>query len=136
MEVAVTAPGSTFQIGAGPYTVPIAVTGANRINLMSLTLTYNPASVRVRSVQQGPFLQQGGTTVAFTQQNDQTAGRVDMSLARENDATGASGSGLLAVLVFDAVAPGSATFSVSGVATTPDGRTIPLTFTPATVTVK
>jgi hypothetical protein len=39
-------------------------------------------------------------------------------------------------VVFDAVAPGTATFALTGVAAMPDGRSVPVTFLPATVTVK
>jgi hypothetical protein len=103
---------------------------------MSLTLTYNPALVRARSVQEGPFFRQGGVQAAFNQQVDAAAGRVDISVTRAGDQVGASGTGLIASLVFDAVAPGTATFVLAGVAATPDGRTIPVTFVPATVAVR
>jgi hypothetical protein len=90
----------------------------------------------VRSVQEGPFLRQGGATVTFANQIDPAGGRVDFSLTRGADVTGASGTGLLGMLIVDAVASGVSTLSVSGVATTPDGRSLPLTFTPTNVTIK
>jgi hypothetical protein len=40
------------------------------------------------------------------------------------------------MLVMDAVAPGTSQLSVSGVASTPDGRSVTLTFAPASVTIK
>jgi general secretion pathway protein D len=135
-QVSVTTPGPEFRVGGGPYTVPIAIGNASRLSLMSVSLTYNPALVRVRSVQEGPFFRQGGATQSFNQQNDANAGRVDISVTRTGDQTGASGTGLLAALVFDAVAPGTATFTLTGVAATADGRTVPVTFIPATVTVR
>ena len=52
--------GRSSASAAGPYTVPIAISNASRLSLMSVSLTYNPALVRVRSVQEGPFFQQGG----------------------------------------------------------------------------
>jgi general secretion pathway protein D len=134
--VSVTTPGPEFRVGGGPFTVPIAISNASRLSLMSLTLTYNPALVRVRSVQEGPFFRQGGIQASFNQQIDPTAGRVDMSVTRTADQLGASGTGLIAALVFDAVAPGTATFVLAGVAATPDGRTVPVTFVPATVAVR
>jgi hypothetical protein len=134
--VSVTTPGPEFRVGGGPYTVPIAISNASRLSLMSVTLTYNPALVRVRSVQEGPFFRQGGVAQSFNHQIDATAGRVDISVTRAGDQTGASGTGLLAALVFDAVAAGTATFTVAGVSAQPDGRTVPVTFVPATVTVR
>jgi len=103
---------------------------------MSVSLTYNPALVRVRSVQEGPFFRQGGASPTFNQQVDANAGRVDISVTRGSDPTGASGTGLLAALVFDAVAPGTATFTLTGVSAQADGRTLPVTFIPASVTVR
>jgi general secretion pathway protein D len=135
-QVSVTTPGPEFTVGGGPYTVPIAISNASRLSLMSVTLSYNPAMVRVRSVQEGPFFRQGGVTQAFNHQIDANAGRVDISVARAGDQTGASGTGLLAALVFDAVAPGTTTFTLTGVSAQPDGRSVPVTFIPATVTVR
>jgi type II secretory pathway component GspD/PulD (secretin) len=135
-QVSVTTPGPEFRVGGGPYTVPIAISNASRLSLMSVSLTYNPALVRVRSVQEGPFFRQGGVAQSFNHQIDANAGRVDISVTRGADATGASGTGLLAALVFDAVAPGTATFTVTGVSAQPDGRTVPVTFIPASVVVR
>jgi general secretion pathway protein D len=136
VQVSVTTPGPTLSVGGGPYTVPISISNASRLSIMSLSLTYNPALLRVRSVQEGPFFRQGGATQAFNQKSDPASGRIDISVTRSGDQTGASGTGLLAALVFDAIAPGTATFALTGVAGMPDGRTVPVTFLPATVTVK
>ena len=48
-ELLVTPPGPEFRVGGGPYTVPISVTGASRLSTLSLTVTYNPAVLRVRA---------------------------------------------------------------------------------------
>src|SRR5690606_11444499 len=73
-RITVTTPGPTFQVGGGPYTVPISVVGAQRLSTISLTITYDPAILRVRSVQEGTFLQQGGVTPTFTHHIDPVAG--------------------------------------------------------------
>jgi hypothetical protein len=135
-QVSVAAPTSDFRVGGGPYTVPISIAGASRVSVSSLTLTFNPATVRVRSVQEGTFMRQGGVTPTFSQRVDAATGRVDISIARSGDATGASGGGLLAAVIFDAIAPGPAPFAVSGVATAPDGSPVPLSFTPAGANVR
>ena len=64
------------------------------------------------------------------------AGRVDITIARAGDATGASGTGLLAAVLFDAVAPGSATLTLSGTRHRPGGTAMGLQFRPVTVTVQ
>jgi general secretion pathway protein D len=135
-EVVLTLPASEFRVGAGPYTVPVSVVGVSRLSVLSLTVTFNPAVVRVRSVQEGSFLRQGGVPVTFTQQVDAATGRLDISMTRTGDATGASGAGLLAAVLFEPVAPGTATLAVSGVATTPQGQPIALSTNTVPVIVR
>jgi hypothetical protein len=129
-------PTPEFRVGAGPYTVPISINNVSRASVVSLSLTFNPAVIRVRTVQEGSFLRQGGVAVTFTQQVDPAAGRLDITMTRTGDATGASGAGLLAAVLLEPMSAGSSTLALSGIATTPQGEPVPLTFTPATVTVK
>jgi type II secretory pathway component GspD/PulD (secretin) len=135
-QVIVTVPGTTFQVAGGPYTVPVSINNASRISVMTLTITYNPNVLRVRNVQDGTFLKQGGAPATFTPRIDAVAGRVDIAIARPGDQVGASGAGLLAALLFDAVGPGSSNIQVAGVATSPDGAAVTLQFSPVTVTVR
>jgi hypothetical protein len=101
-----------------------------------MTVTYNPATLRVRAVQEGSFLRQGGVQVGFTQQVDPAAGRVDISLTRAGDSAGASGAGQLAAILFETVAAGTVVLQVNGVATTPQGQAMPLVVAPTSITVK
>ena len=135
-QVILTVPGTTFQVAGGPYTVPLSINNASRASVMTLTVTYNPNVLRVRNVQDGTFMRQGGVATTFTPQIDAAAGRVDIAITRTGDQVGASGSGLLAALLFDAVAPGSSIVSVNGVASTPEGAALTLQFSPVTVTVR
>jgi predicted secreted protein len=134
-QVTLTVPGTEFRVGTS-YTVPLSVTNAARLSMLTLTVTYNPNVLRVRSVQEGTFMNQGGVKPGFSQRVDPAGGRVDIAISRTGDRTGASGTGLVAALVIDAVAPGAATIQVSGVATAPDGSAVPLVFSSSTVTVK
>jgi general secretion pathway protein D len=135
-QVAVTAPGTEFRVGGGPYTVPISVTSAPRMATVSLTVTFSPSQLRVRSVQEGSFMRQGGTNASFSHQVDAAAGRIDMTLTRGQDPVGASGTGLLAAILFDAVAPGAATVTVSGTGAAPAGGVVSVQSAPVTVTVR
>jgi hypothetical protein len=135
-QVVLSLPTTEFRVGAGPYTVPISINGVSQLSVISLSLTFDPAILRVRSVQEGGFLRQGGVAVTFTQQVDPAAGRLDISMTRTGDTTGASGSGLLAAVLFDAAAAGNVTLALSGVGTNPQGQPVPLTLAPATVVVK
>ena len=104
-QVLISPPGPTFRVGGGPYTVPLSITDATRLSTVTLTLIFDPTKLRVRTVQEGSFMRAGGVNVAFTQQVN--GNRVDITLARGADATGASGTGLLAAVLFDAIAPGT-----------------------------
>jgi hypothetical protein len=135
-QVIVTVPGTAFQIAGGPYTVPVSINNASRVSVITLTVTFNPNVLRVRTVQDGTFMRQGGVGASFTPRIDAATGRVDIAITRTSDQIGASGAGLLAALLFDAVGPGSSLIQVTGVATTPDGAPVPLQVSPVTVTVR
>lgn len=135
-QILVTPPGTEFRVGGGPYTVPISISGATQLSIMSLTLTFNPAVLRVRAVQEGSFMRQGGVAVNFVQQADATTGRLDITITRTGDTTGASGAGLVAAVLFDATGPGTSPITSGGIATTATGSPLPVQFTPVTVTVK
>ena len=134
-QITITAP-QEFRPAGGPYTVPLAVSNASRLSMITLTVTFNPAVLRVRNVQEGTFMRQGGVTANFTPRIDVATGRVDIAVARSGDQAGASGSGLLAALLFDAVGPGNSLIQVSGVASNPEGGALALQFSPVSVTVR
>jgi len=135
--VVLTPPGSDFRVGGGPYTVALSATDASRLSTVSLTLTYNPAVLRVRTVQEGSFMRAGGVAASFTQQVDGAGGRIDMVIARTNDSTGVAGTGLLSAILFDAVGTGPANLTIVGTGSAPDGASVSLQFpTPPTVTVR
>jgi type II secretory pathway component GspD/PulD (secretin) len=129
-QIVISAPTTDFRVGAGPYTVPVSITGASRVSTVSLTVTFNPAVVRVRTVQEGSFMRSGGANATFTQQADPAGGRIDIAILRAADTTGVAGTGVLAGLIFDAIAPGPANLTVTGTATAPGGAPLPLTFGP------
>ena len=137
MQIIVTPPaGGEFRVAGGPYLTPLSINNASRVATISLTVTFNPAVVRVRNVQEGTFMRQGGVTASFTPRIDIGSGRVDIAVARNGDRAGASGAGLVAALLFDAVGPGNSLIQVSGVASNPEGGALPLVFAPVSVTVR
>lgn len=135
-RLAITTPGPQFAVGGGPYTVPVTIAGAQRLSTISLSITYNPSVLRIRSVQPGTFLAQGGVTPTFTQQIDPGIGRVDLTCLRPGDQVGATGTGLVATLVFEAIAPGQSAITPAGVASNPEQGSIGLQLVPAAVTVR
>ena len=58
-QVFVTPPGTEFRIAGGPYTVPLSINNASRVSVITLTVTFNPNVLRVRTVQDGTFMRQG-----------------------------------------------------------------------------
>jgi general secretion pathway protein D len=135
-QVSVTAPAGEVRVAAGPYMVPIYVSSVSRASTVTLTVTYNPAVLRMRTVQEGSFLRQGAANVVFTPNTDAATGRVDLAFVRTGDTVGASGSGLLAALQFDAVGSGTSQLTISGVLANPTGGTIQVQFVPASVVVR
>ena len=127
-------PPPAMRVGGGPYTVPLSISEASRLSTVTLTVIYDPTKLRVRAVQEGSFMRAGGASVAFSQQVN--GNRIDITLVRGADSTGASGTGLLSAILFDAIAPGASTITVSGTATGPGGVAMGLRFSPATVTVQ
>ncbi len=135
-QVLVSPPTTELRVGGGPYLVPISVSGATRLSTVSLSLTFNPAVLRVRTVQEGSLMRQGGVQATFTQKVDAAGGRVDIAVVRGSDVLGASGTGMVAAIMFDAVAPGGSPLALSGVGTLAGGSAAPLQFQPVAVTVK
>ena len=133
-QVLLTPPTTTFRVGSGPFTVPISITNATRITTITLTLSYDPALLRVRAVSEGSFMRSGGASATFTQQV--SPGRVDITIVRSADAAGATGTGLLGAVLFEAIAPGTPVLSISGTATGPAGAAMGLQLRPATITVQ
>ena len=125
-----------MRVGSGPYTVPISIASATRVSTLTLSVTYNPALIRVRNVQEGTFMRQGGMAAAFSSQIDEKSGRIDIVVTRPGDKTGASAAGLLAALLVEPVAAGTGSLALSGSATVPGGGAAALQFMPAGITVR
>jgi hypothetical protein len=130
-QIILSPPGPEFRVGAGPYTVPVSITGASQVSSLSLTITFNPAVLRVRAVQEGSFMRIGGVAATFTQQVDAATGRIDIAIVRPGDLTGVAGTGLLGAVLFEAVGGGPANLTVTGAAAGPRGTPVPLQFGPA-----
>jgi hypothetical protein len=129
-------PPSEMRVGSGPYTVPVSITGASRLSAVTISITFNPALLRVRSVSEGTFMRQGNVTPTFTQQVDSGAGRIDIAIVRAGDEVGASTSGLLAAILFEPVSAGTGTLTVSGSGTLAGGAAAVLQVSPVGVVVR
>ena len=134
-SVAMTIPGP-MQAGQGPYTAPIQISGVTQWGSVRVTISYNPAVLKARTVTQGSFMTNGGVSTTFTPQINEAAGRIDILIGRPAGAPGVSGAGLLGAVVFDAVAAGSANLVMNVTALTPTAQPIATQVTPLSVVVK
>lgn len=125
-----------MRVGSGPYTIPISIANATRVSTLTLSITFNPALVRIRNVQEGTFMRQGGVQAAFSSQIDEKSGRIDIVVTRPGDKTGASAAGLLAALLVEPIAAGTGSLALSGSASIPGGGAAALQFMPAGITVR
>ena len=114
--------------------MPLSVVNAVRLSTITITLTYDASLLRVRSVNEGSFMRSAGASATFTQQSG--PGRLDITVTRSADAVGATGTGLLGAVLFDAVAPGTSPLSVTGTATGPGGTEMGLQFRSASITIQ
>ena len=135
-QVIVSPPGTTFRVGGGPYTVPISITDASRLSTVTLTLTFDPAMLRVRARAGGQLHARRRRDAAFTQQVN--GGPRRHHARRAADATGASGTGLLAAVLFDADRARARADADAERHRPPDraARPMGLQFRPVTVTVQ
>ena len=117
--------------------------GADSLDTVELVMAFEEAfdieipdedAEKIRTVQEGSFLRSGGANVTFSQQVN--GNRVDITISRAADATGVSGTGLLAAILFDAVAPGTGTLTLSGSGTGPGNTAMALQFRPVSLVVQ
>lgn len=135
-RVAVTPPADPLQMGGQPYNVPLMVTNASALSSLTLTVTYNPAVLRAVAVNEGSVMRTDGATTSFVPKIDAATGRIDLVVTRPGDKLGATGSGLLASVVFEAIGAGASQISLSGLGLSAAGQSVSLQFVPASVTVR
>jgi len=109
----------------------------SQLGAVTLTITYDPKVLKAVSVNASPFMNQGGVTPTFVPKIDQAAGRIDIAILRPGTVPGASGTGMVAAVVFQGIGGGTSKITVTGTAMTPESKAIPLTAPPvATIVVK
>ncbi|MBC7928669.1 MAG: hypothetical protein H7039_23750 [Bryobacteraceae bacterium] len=105
------APASTVALSAP---VSVVLQAENVVDLMSapVRLKFDPAVLRVSSVQAGTFLSGDGKRLDFTQNVNNDAGEVIVDATRQSGAGGVSGSGPILTVTFEAIGRGAATVQV------------------------
>jgi len=135
-RITITPPGATLQMGGQPYNMPLTVTNASQLSSLTMTVTYNPAVLRATVVTEGTVMKTDGSPTTFVPKIDVSTGRIDLAVTRPGDKVGATGNGLLASIVFEAIGPGQSQIALAGVGMNAAGQQVPLQLVPATVIVK
>lgn len=90
-------PGETFA-------VTLNAQSAQAVGGMGLLVSYDPAVLKAVDVTEGGFLGQGGAPTTFSKTVDEAGGQIRVDLAGQGD-EGASGTGSVVTLAFEAIAP-------------------------------
>jgi hypothetical protein len=135
-QIAVSAGAADLSMSGGPYPVAIRAINMSQLAALSLTVTYNPAVLRATVVNPGTFMQQGDVSPTFVPKIDNMAGRIDISISRTAEKPGATGTGDLAAIMFEPVAPGTSPVTITGAAASTTGQVITAQMVPTSVTVR
>jgi general secretion pathway protein D len=133
-QILFTVPASELQKDGAPYTAPISIANVSQLGAVTLTITYDPKVLKAVSASASPWMNQGGVTPTFVPKIDEARGRIDIAIMRPGTAPGASGTGMLAAVVFQGIGAGTSKITVTGTALTPESKAITLTV-PAVSTI-
>lgn len=111
----ISAPFATVGVG-DIFTVPISITGATDLTSWQFDLAFDQAIVQANSVTEGPFMLSFGTTLFSSGVIDNTIGLISLVTDSYVDLPpNPSGSGVLANIGFQALAPGVSLLTFSNV---------------------
>jgi general secretion pathway protein D len=96
----------------GMLTVALIIENATEVSSAPLQVTFDPKVVKLNDAGRGDFFSSDGQIPLFTKNIQNDAGAAAMNLNRLPNTPGVSGSGVLATLIFQAVAKGSTTVTV------------------------
>jgi general secretion pathway protein D len=96
----------------GTLTVSLIIENATEVSSAPLQVTFDPKVVKLNGAGRGDFFSSDGQVPLFTKNIQNDTGAAAMNLNRLPNTPGVSGSGVLATLIFQAVAKGSATVTV------------------------
>jgi general secretion pathway protein D len=130
-------PPSISQRTGATFTVNVSVSGVQNAYSVPLQVSYDPKTLQVINVSNGPFLSQDGQLVTLVKRDDDSSGTLQINASRPPGSTGVSGQGTVVTLTFRAKAAGQSTLSISkGGAVDPAMHAIPVFGTVAPVTVQ
>ncbi len=128
---------SVKQAGTN-FTVTVFATNFKDIDNTDIVITFDPARLKVLNVIDGGFMHQDGVDASFVPVWDNKNGKIAITIDRRGGDKGRSGTGILANIAFQAVAPGKTIlkFEPSSVVKNLDGARVNSTFVNGEVIVK
>lgn len=119
---------ANFEVPKGrEFRVSVEVRSEPEIASLTVNLRFDPQVVRLKEVSEGGLGRQLGAKVPFLSNIDNASGACTIGLSSPTPGKGIKGGGILAVLVFESLAPGEGVINVSGItANGPTGQ--PLQF--------
>jgi general secretion pathway protein D len=93
-------------------TVALIIENATDVVSAPIQVQYDPKVVTLNDVGRGDFFSSDGQIPQFTKNIQNEAGSAAITLNRLPGSAGASGSGVLVTMIFQATAPGTATVRV------------------------
>jgi general secretion pathway protein D len=119
---------ANFEVSKGrEFRISVEVRSEAEIGSLTVNLGFNPQISRLKEVSEGGLGRQLGVKVPFLKNIDNASGVCTIGLSGPSPSKGIKGGGILAVLVFESVAPGEGAITVAGV--TANGPTgTPITF--------
>ena len=127
---------ANFEVPQGrEFRISVNVRSRQEIGNMSVSLSFDPQVVKLKDVVEGGMIRMPGGQVPFLK--NIAAGGCTIGFSSPQLNRGIRGGGNLAVLVFDATAPGETRIMVTGAsANTPTGQTISFTTRESRVVVR
>jgi hypothetical protein len=111
--LSVTLADSTPTVGE-TFAANVNITGIDNLYAYQFDLLFDPTLLQASIVTEGAFLPTGGTTIFFPGTIDNVSGLIDFTAAvLTGDIPGVTGTGALASVAFQAIAPGTATFNLA-----------------------
>jgi general secretion pathway protein D len=129
---------SNFEVPKGrEFRISVEIRSELEIGSLTVNLSFNPQVARLKDVSEGGLGRQLGEKVPFLKNIDNASGACTIGLSSPAPGKGIKGGGILAVLVFESVAPGEGAITVTGVtANGPTGEPVPFESNESQVTVR
>jgi general secretion pathway protein D len=127
---------ANFEVPQGrEFRISVNVRSQQEIGNMSVSLSFDPQVVKLKDIVEGGFIRMPGAQVPFLK--NIVEGSCTMGFSSSQLTRGVKGGGNMAVLLFDALAPGETRIMVTSVsANTPSGQTINFTTRESRVVVR